>query len=84
MRYTGISFVYQFSGIFASGLDADHRHGAAAYGGGQPWLICVYVLVVSMISAVSVYAMKETYSRDMTLDTTEAVTDDAPALRRRT
>jgi len=57
VRFSGISFVYQFSGIFASGLtpiiatyliEADHK---------QPWYLIGYVVfsaVVSMISALAI------------------------------
>jgi MHS family shikimate/dehydroshikimate transporter-like MFS transporter len=68
VRYTGISFVYQFSGIFASGLTPIIATALLPIGGGKPWLICLYVLVVSMVSALSVYAMTEAHKRDMTVD----------------
>lgn len=68
VRYTGISFVYQFSGIFASGLTPIIATALLPMGGGQPWLICLYVLVVSLISALSVYAMTEAHKRDMAVD----------------
>jgi MHS family shikimate/dehydroshikimate transporter-like MFS transporter len=68
VRYTGISFVYQFSGIFASGLTPIIATALLPVGGGKPWLICLYVLVVSMISAISVYLMKESHKRDMARD----------------
>ncbi len=68
VRYTGISFVYQFSGIFASGLTPIIATALLPAGGGKPWLICLYVLAVSMVSALSVYLMKESHKRDMTKD----------------
>ena len=68
VRYTGISFVYQFSGIFASGLTPIIATALLPAGGGKPWLICLYVLVVSAISALSVYAMTESHKRDMAID----------------
>lgn len=68
VRYTGISFVYQFSGIFASGLTPIIATALLPLGDNKPWLICLYVLVVSMISALSVYAMAESHKRDMTVD----------------
>ena len=68
VRYTGISFVYQFSGIFASGLTPIIATALLPMGGGQPWLICLYVLFVSLVSALSVYAMTEAHKRDMTVD----------------
>jgi hypothetical protein len=68
VRYTGISFVYQFSGIFASGLTPIIATSLLPAGGNKPWLICAYILVVSMISAASVFAMRDMHKRDMTAD----------------
>jgi len=68
VRYTGISFVYQFSGIFASGLTPIIATSLLPLGGNKPWLICAYILVVSMISAASVFAMRDMHKRDMTAD----------------
>jgi metabolite-proton symporter len=68
VRYTGISFVYQFSGIFASGLTPIIATALLPISGNRPWLICLYVLLVSVVSAVSVYAMTEAHKRDMTVD----------------
>ena len=53
VRYTGISFVYQFSGIFASGITPIIATELLAKGGGQPWLICAYVLFAGVVSALS-------------------------------
>jgi MFS transporter, MHS family, shikimate and dehydroshikimate transport protein len=68
VRYTGISFVYQFSGIFASGLTPIIATALLPVGGNQPWLICGYVLVVSIISALSVYAMTDRHQKDIAID----------------
>ncbi len=68
VRYTGISFVYQFSGIYASGLTPIVATALLAYGGGKPWLICLYVLAVSIVSALSAFAMSEAHKRDMAQD----------------
>ena len=68
VRYTGISFVYQFSGIFASGLTPIIATSLLPLGGGQPWLICLYVLVVSIISALSVLAMTARHNSDIAVD----------------
>ena len=68
VRYTGISFVYQFSGIFASGLTPIIATALLPAGGGKPWLICLYVLAVSVVSALSVFAMTEAHKRDMAVD----------------
>jgi metabolite-proton symporter len=72
VRYTGISFVYQFSGIYASGLTPIIATALLAYGGGKPWLICLYVLAVSVVSALSAFAMDEAHKRDMAQDVVAA------------
>ena len=48
VRYSGISFVYQFSGIFASGITPIIATALLAQGGGQPWLICAYVMFAAV------------------------------------
>lgn len=52
VRYTGISFVYQFSGIFASGITPIIATALLKTGDGQPWLICLYVLFAGVVSAL--------------------------------
>ena len=53
VRYTGISFVYQFSGIFASGITPIVATALLKSGGGEPWQICMYVAFAGLVSAVS-------------------------------
>ncbi|MFJ4293073.1 MFS transporter [Cupriavidus sp. NPDC089707] len=54
VRYTGISFVYQFSGIFASGITPIIATALLKSGGGKPWQICAYVAFAGLVSALSV------------------------------
>jgi len=68
VRYTGISFVYQFSGIFASGLTPIIATALLQWDDNRPWLVCLYILVVSGISAVCVYAMTDRRKRTMADD----------------
>jgi len=65
VRYSGISFVYQFSGIFASGLTPIIATALLKQGDGQPWLIAGYMLIVGLISAACAYALKETAHSEM-------------------
>ena len=54
IRYTGISFVYQFSGIFASGLTPIIATALMQYSGNNsPWLVCAYCALSGLISAAS-------------------------------
>lgn len=55
VRYTGVSFVYQFSGIFASGITPMIATALMAANDNDPFWLCVYVVfaaVVSMICAI--------------------------------
>jgi MFS transporter, MHS family, shikimate and dehydroshikimate transport protein len=53
VRYTGISFVYQFSGIFASGITPLIAIALIRTYDGQPWGVVGYVLFAGLISALS-------------------------------
>ncbi len=68
VRYSGVSFVYQFSGIFASGLTPILATAFLQMDNNAPWYICIYVLLVSLVSAVSVYLMRDSHKRDITVD----------------
>jgi MFS transporter, MHS family, shikimate and dehydroshikimate transport protein len=58
VRYTGISFVYQFSGIFASGITPIIATYLIAANGNQPWYLCAYVVFAAVISAASAIAIR--------------------------
>lgn len=58
VRYTGISFVYQFSGIFASGITPIIATYLIAANGNQPWYLCAYVVFAALVSAVCAMAIK--------------------------
>ena len=59
VRYTGVSFVYQFSGIFASGLTPIIATALLPLGAGKPWLICVYILFSALVSAASAWWIEQ-------------------------
>lgn len=61
VRYTGISVVYQVSGIVSSSITPLIAATLLEYGGHKPWWIAVYVLVVGCLSATCAAAMKKTY-----------------------
>jgi MFS family permease len=61
VRYSGISFVYQFSGIFASGATPIVATWLLRQGGGTPWLVAGYMVLVSAISLVSLLSMRKFY-----------------------
>ena len=53
VRYSSISFVYQFSGIFASGLTPMIATILVQANDSQPWYLCGYLLVAGLISALA-------------------------------
>lgn len=59
VRYTGISFVYQVSGIFASGLTPIVATALLRVNGGEPWLVAVYVMLSALLSVVSARAIEK-------------------------
>ncbi|NRO96654.1 MFS transporter [Paraburkholderia sp. NMBU_R16] len=63
VRYTGISFVYQFSGIFASGLTPIIATALWKTSGGKWWTVCAYVLFSALVSAWSARAMDRARGR---------------------
>jgi MFS family permease len=60
VRYTGISFVYQFSGIFASGITPLVATYLFELGNKTPWYICAYVVFAALVSMFSAIAIGRT------------------------
>ncbi len=71
VRYTGVGAVYQFSGVFASGLTPVIAASLVAYAGGSPWLFVGYMIVVTVVSLVALALSPETFRRDINPVTTE-------------
>ena len=72
VRYSGISFVYQFSGIFASGITPIVATALLAQGGGQPWLICAYVVFAAVVSAICAMLMNAVPAGERTVAAAQA------------
>jgi MFS transporter, MHS family, shikimate and dehydroshikimate transport protein len=53
VRYTGMSFVYQFSGIFASGITPIIATALLKMNNGSPTLLTLYVVFAGIVSALS-------------------------------
>ncbi|TDD56124.1 MFS transporter [Saccharopolyspora elongata] len=58
LRYTGMSFVYQFSGIYASGLTPLIVTALLAAGGGSPWWACAYLAFTGAIGAAATLSLR--------------------------
>lgn len=52
VRYTGISFVYQFSGIFASGITPMIATYLMGINDNDPFWLCAYVVFAALVSMI--------------------------------
>jgi MFS family permease len=59
VRYTGPSFVYQFSGIYASGLTPMIVTALIAVGGSTPWPACGYLVATAVVSVIATWFISE-------------------------
>jgi hypothetical protein len=53
IRYTGLSTVYQVSGIYASGLTPLTLTNLVAAGHGTPWHACGYLVTTAVLSVAA-------------------------------
>ena len=58
IRYTGLSTVYQLSGVYSSGLTPLILTALIAAGGNAPWLACGYLVMTGVISIVATLMLK--------------------------
>lgn len=65
VRYTGVGSVYQFSGIYASGLTPLLGAVLIDAVGGEPWAFAAYMVVVAVISLGATLLAPETYRRGL-------------------
>ena len=59
VRYTGMSFVYQMSGIFASGITPLIMTALLALGSGTPWAACGYLALTALVSMWATTRLRE-------------------------
>jgi MFS family permease len=58
IRYTGLSTVYQLSGVYASGLTPLILTALIGAAGGSPWLACSYLVATAIISVIATTLLK--------------------------
>lgn len=72
VRYTGLSFVYQVSGIFASGITPLVATWLFELDNRQPWLICAYVVFAALVSMLSAILIGQSRSSANPIDHRES------------
>ena len=65
IRYTGLSTVYQLSGVYASGLTPLILTALIGAAGGSPWIACTYLVTTATVSVVATLLLKPTPLRDL-------------------
>jgi MFS family permease len=65
VRYTGLSTVYQLSGVYASGLTPLILTALIAAGHGTPWLACAYLAVIAVISVIATLLLRPVATADL-------------------
>ncbi|AKK30479.1 MFS transporter [Mycobacterium sp. EPa45] len=58
IRYTGLSTVYQLSGVYASGLTPLILTALIAASHGKPWLACGYLVFTAVVSVIATRLLK--------------------------
>ena len=64
VRYSAVSFIYQFSGIFASGITPMIATMLVSANGRQPWYLCTSLLIAALISSVSTICIVRIHGKE--------------------
>lgn len=65
VRFSGTSVVFQLSSL-AAGFVPAIAASLLLLGGGSPWLVCGFVVLLGIVSCACAYALPETRGRDLT------------------
>ena len=68
IRYSGFAFARELGSILAGGPAPFIAAWLLMKGDGAPWLVAIYIIVLSVITAIAVYFGPETYRSDITED----------------
>jgi hypothetical protein len=60
-----VGSVYQFSGIYASGLTPLIGVALIEYTGGQPWAFAAYMVAVALFSLIVMWFVPESHHKDI-------------------
>jgi len=69
LRYSGFAFARELGSILAGGPAPFLAASLLIWGGGQPWGVALYMIVLSLITVIAVYFGPETYRSNIGADT---------------
>ncbi len=70
IRYSGFAFARELGSILAGGPAPFIATWLLIQGGGAPWYVAIYIIVLSLITTIAVYCGPETYRSDITAERT--------------
>jgi MFS transporter, MHS family, shikimate and dehydroshikimate transport protein len=65
VRYTGASIGYQLASVFGGGFAPLIAVALLAAGGGEPYLVALYMVGMGVITVVATHFARETYQSDI-------------------
>ena len=71
MRYTGASIGYQLASVFGGGFAPLIAVALLAVGGGDPYLVALYMMGMGVITVVATHYARETFRSDLADDEVE-------------
>ncbi len=75
LRYSGFAFARELGSVLAGGPAPFLSALLVSWASGQIWPVAVYVIVLSLLTALALYAGPETYKSDITFETKEPKTE---------
>ena len=65
LRYSGFAFARELGSLLAGGPAPFMAGLLLIWGGGQPWYVAMYIIVMALITATALYFGPETYHSDL-------------------
>jgi MFS transporter, MHS family, shikimate and dehydroshikimate transport protein len=65
LRYSGFAFARELGSLLAGGPAPFVSAALVSWAGGQPWPVAIYIIVLSLITALAIYLGPETYRADI-------------------
>ena len=73
LRYSGFAFARELGSILAGGPAPFLSTLLVAWLGGRPWGVALYIIALSLLTALAIFLGPETYLSDISADRTAPV-----------